>query len=324
MTLYFAPLEGLTGGVYRRAHAAVIGGVDKYFTPFYSPSSIGLSKKQIADLDADDRAVTVPQLLTRRAEDFLVAAAQLHALGYRELNLNHGCPSGTVSAKHKGAGFLLHLDEMRAFFNAIFEGVEKVAPGMRISVKTRIGYGAESEFPAILDVYNQYPLLELIVHPRLRQDFYKGHPRMAAYAYAEQHAAAPLCYNGDVFSAADYHSLLAKKPAVSCVMLGRGAVADPTLFLVLRGLPVEDKRTCLRTLHDLVLEENLRRMGDCKNLLCRMADLWNYQQFLFENGEEGCRRIRRSANLAEYRAAVARLFREHRLLPAGAYCPPNV
>ena len=321
MTLYFAPLEGLTGGVYRRAHAAVFGGADKYFTPFYSPSAIGLSKKQLFELDEDDRSLTVPQLLTRRAEDFLVAAAQLYTLGYQEVNLNLGCPSGTVSAKHKGAGFLLQLDDMQAFFDAIFAGLSRVAPGMRVSVKTRIGYGAESEFPDILSVYNQYPISELIIHPRLRQDFYKGHPRLAAYRYAEQHTASPLCYNGDVFSAANCAALLEKLPAVSCLMLGRGALADPALLLTLRGEEIGDKRALLRELHDRILEENRRRMGDGKNLLCRMADLWNYQRFLFENGEEGWRQIRRATNLAEYRAAVARLFRECRLLPDGAYRP---
>ncbi|MBQ8351215.1 MAG: tRNA-dihydrouridine synthase family protein [Clostridia bacterium] len=324
MTLYFAPLEGLTGGVYRRAHAAVFGGVDKYFTPFYSPSSIGLSKKEMAELDEDDRAITIPQLLTKRASDFLIAAAQLHALGYREINLNCGCPSGTVSAKHKGAGFLLCLDEMRAFFEELFDCLDGVAPGMCVSVKTRIGYGAENEFPEILDVYNTYPISQLTIHPRLRQDFYRGSLRLRAYHYAEQYAAMPLCYNGDVFSATNYSAFLEKVPKASCIMLGRGAVANPALFLELRGENVGDKRARLREMHDRILEENRRRMGDGKSLLCRMADLWNYQRFLFENGEEACRRIRRAANLAEYRAAVATLFRECPLLPNGAYCSPDL
>ena len=323
MILYLAPMEGLTGSVYRRTHAAVIGGVDKYFTPFYSPSANGLSKRELAELQEDDRAVTVPQLLTRRAADCLLAVAQLHELGYTEVNLNFGCPSGTVSAKHKGAGFLLQPDEMQAFFEEVFSALDRVAPGMRLSAKTRIGYGAESEFPAILSVYDRFPLAELIIHPRLRQDFYKGSPRLAAYAYAEKNTALPLCYNGDVFSAANYTSLLEKLPSISRVMVGRGAVADPTVFLALRGSPVADKRALLRTFHDRLLEENSRRMGTGHNLLCRMADLWNYQCCLFENGFEACRRIRRAQSLAEYRAAVALLFREHALLPDGGYIPPE-
>ena len=323
MIFYFAPLEGLTGAVYRRAHAAMVGGVDKYFTPFYSPGAVGLSKKEIAELDGDDRAITVPQLLTKRPAEFLTAAGQLYALGYREVNLNFGCPSGTVSAKHKGAGFLQLPDDMYAFFEEIFAGVNGVAPGMQISVKTRIGYSSEDAFPRLLEVYNQFPIKELIVHPRLRQDFYRGHPRYGSYAYAQENAAMPLCYNGDIFSLADYEAILQRFPATTRVMIGRGAVADPTLFLTIRGQPVADKRACLRALHDRLLEENSRRMGVGNNLLCRMADLWNYQIHLFAGAEQARRRIRQAANLAEYRAAVATLFREHSLLPDGAFVPPQ-
>lgn len=324
MTFYFAPLEGLTGSVYRHAHAAVIGGADQYFTPFYSPGSIGLSKRQMAELAEEDRSVIVPQLLVRRIPDFLAAAAQLHSLGYPVVNLNFGCPSGTVTAKHKGAGFLQQPDEMRTFLEAAFSGLSRVAPGMRLTVKTRIGYGSEEEFAAILAVYNEYPIAELIIHPRLRQDLYRGEPRHAAYAYAEQHAKMPLCYNGDIFSAEKYRTVLEKHPAVTRVMLGRGAVADPFLFHTLRGVPIPDRRDRLRRMHDLILEENRRRMGDGKNLLCRMADLWNYQCFLFKESEAVCRRIRRARDLAEYTAAVALTFREGRLLPGGAYHPPMV
>ncbi len=323
MIFYFAPLEGLTGGVYRRAHAAVFGGVDAYFTPFYSPTAAGLSKKDLAELDEDDRHVTVPQLLTRRAEDFVAAAAALHAMGYRAVNLNLGCPSGTVTAKHKGAGFLLDLDDLAEFFETVFAALPRCAPGMCLSVKTRIGYATPEEFEDILSLYNRYPIAELIVHPRLRQDFYRGSVRHSAYAMAEEKAAMPLCYNGDVFSATSYCALLQRFPRVTRVMLGRGAVADPTLFLSLRGMPVTDKVVRLRELHDRILEENRRRMGDGKNLLCRMADIWNYQIYLFDRAEAVFRRIRHAATLPEYRAAVATLFRECPLRPDGAYVSPT-
>lgn len=323
MLLYFAPMEGLTGGVYRRAHAAVFGGVDRYFTPFYSPVEGGLSKKDLAALDEDDRQTTVPQLLTRRAADFLSAVKSLSTLGYREVNLNLGCPSGTVSAKHKGAGFLLYPDDLRDFFDEVFDGIGQIRQPMRITVKSRIGYGAENEFPALLELFNSYPIAELILHPRLRMDFYRGKPRMAAYQYAAQHAKMPLCYNGDVFSAVDYQSVLEKCGEPARLMLGRGAVANPALFAVLRGDAPSDTVLRMRRMHDMILEENCRRMGSGKNLLCRMADLWNYQIHMFDHAENTFRRIRHAADLAEYRAAVATLFRECPLRPSGAYIPPN-
>ena len=39
--------------------------------------------------------------------------------GYREINLNLGCPSGTVTAKKKGSGFLLYPDDLDRFFDEV-------------------------------------------------------------------------------------------------------------------------------------------------------------------------------------------------------------
>ena len=41
----------------------------------------------------------LPQILTKSVPDFLWAAGELAAMGYEEVNLNLGCPSGTVTAK---------------------------------------------------------------------------------------------------------------------------------------------------------------------------------------------------------------------------------
>ena len=323
MTLYFAPLEGLTGEVYRQAHAALCPPADQYMTPFYSPTATGLTKRDAASLAlcAGD-GVTVPQLLTKNASDFLAAAAQLAAMGYREVNLNLGCPSGTVTAKGKGAGFLAHPNELHAFLEEVFDRAASRLPGMTVTVKTRLGYLSEDGIPALLSMFNEYPFGEWILHPRLRCDFYRGTPRMAAFRYVAENSRAPVCYNGDLFRASDVRNFSKEYPAISRVMLGRGAVANPLLFGVCRGALPHDPRAVVRAFHDAVLEENLRRMGEGRNFLCRMADIWNYQIFLFRDATAAQRRIRAARNLAEYRAAVATLFREYEFLPDGAYVPP--
>ena len=81
-------------------------------------------------------------------------------MGYTEVNLNLGCPSGTVTAKGKGSGFLAHPNELAAFFDEVFS-----KNPLPVSVKTRLGYEMPEEFAALLDLYNRYPIACLTVHP---------------------------------------------------------------------------------------------------------------------------------------------------------------
>ena len=108
MHIYFAPLEGITTYPYRNLHHKYFGGVEKYFTPFLAPGpEQGMSVKEMRDVLPENNAgvPVVPQILTNRAGDFLLASKKLSEMGYREINLNLGCPSGTVTAKKKGRDF---------------------------------------------------------------------------------------------------------------------------------------------------------------------------------------------------------------------------
>ena len=172
MQYYFAPMEGVTSAVYRRTHHEFFPGIDRYFMPFITPTVHQcLTPRQLRDVapEANAGVPAVPQLLTRSAPDFIWAAQALAEMGYDEVNLNLGCPSGTVTAKGKGAGFLVHPEELDRFLDAVFS-----ACTVRISVKTRLGMHDPAEFEALLAIYNRYPICELTIHPRVRQDFYKG------------------------------------------------------------------------------------------------------------------------------------------------------
>lgn len=325
MRLYLAPLDGLTNTAYRAAHAAFFGGADLYFTPFYSPSGEGLSKKEIRELteNGNPHPQTVPQLLCRRAPYFMRAAHQLAELGYNEINLNLGCPSGTVTAKHKGAGFLLLRDELDAFFDEVFSSLARELPHIRLSVKTRIGYESEEETAPLLAIYNRYPISELIVHPRLRVDFYRGKPRMAAFDLIAAESRAPVCYNGDIFTVESFRDFCNRYPNISRVMIGRGAIATPALLAECKGVTFADKKSTLRGMHDAILATNLQVMGEGRNLICRMADIWNYQIYQFTTDLRAAREMHRATTLAEYRAAVAALFRAYSIREDAVYIPPQ-
>ena len=183
----FAPMEGITGFVFRNAFHQVFSGVDRYYTPFLSPGpDIGIPKRDRRDiLPENNRGVpVVPQILTNRAEDFLKTAELLYDFGYREVNLNLGCPSGTVVAKKKGAGFLSEPALLKNFLDDVFYGASRMMPDLRISVKTRIGVNSPEEFPPLLAMFRQYPMSELIIHPRVRKEQYKGLVHMDVFAGA--------------------------------------------------------------------------------------------------------------------------------------------
>jgi tRNA-dihydrouridine synthase len=251
------------------------------------------------------------------------AAHQLAELGYNEINLNLGCPSGTVTAKYKGAGFLQLPDELDAFFDEVYSCLARELPHVSLSVKTRVGYEREEEAATLLAVYNRYPISELIVHPRLRMDFYRGKPRMAAFDLFASESRTPVCYNGDIFTVQDYRDFCARYPNISRVMIGRGAIATPALLAECKGTAFPDKKSTLRGMHDAILAANLQVMGEGRNLICRMADIWNYQIYQFTTDLRAAREMHRATTLAEYRAAVVALFRAYPVREDAVYIPPQ-
>lgn len=305
MRYYFAPMEGVTGAVYRRAHHAFFPGIDRYFLPFITPTATGKltprQKREVAP-DANEGVPVVPQLLTRNAADFIWCANALFELGYGEVNLNLGCPSGTVTAKGKGAGFLGDPDGLDRFFDAVFSAC--TGP---ISVKTRLGLRDPAEFDRLLAVYDRYPICALTVHPRVRQDFYKGAVREAAFAAACEKTRLPLVYNGDLVCQRDVRAVEDRYPGLAAVMIGRGLIADPSLVTQLCGGPRADKRR-LRAFHDAVYEGYCRQMDDRRVATLRMKELWFYQLNLFAGSEKPGKAIRKAGTAAAYEQAVAALF----------------
>ena len=197
--LYAAPMEGLTTYIWRRAQRDIFGGMDKYFTPFLSPNgNLTFQQKELDEVTQGERD-TVPQLLTNRGAYFVWAARELYAMGYREVNFNLGCPSGTVTAKHKGAGLLTYPEELERCLGEIFSAL----PDMQVSVKTRIGKNDPAEWQRLLDIYERYPISELIVHPRVQKEFYRGTVHRDAFDAALARRREAPVYNGDLFTAAD-------------------------------------------------------------------------------------------------------------------------
>jgi len=305
MNFYLAPLEGITRYTFRNAiHEFFPEGVYKYYTPFFAPhTKRTMNTKEMTDVlpENNQGIYLVPQILTNGAEDFLRFEQDMKTMfGYEETNINLGCPSGTVVPKGRGAAMLQDAEALDDFLYAIFE-----KKSGKVSVKTRLGMDDPDEFYEILEVYNKYDMEEVIIHPRVRNEFYKGRPHYEHFKYALQHSRNKLCYSGDINSVSDYEALLEMMQVGEneyAVMLGRGMVADPSLIRQLSGGAKMTKEE-LRAYHDRLYSEFKRLFSGQVPVLHKMKEMWLYLIKNYED-EKLLKKVQKAKTFAEYESAV--------------------
>lgn len=309
---YLAPMEEVTGYVYRNVYHAMFGDMDRYFTPFIAPTKKKILKtrerKEVAPENNQGMNV-VPQILTNDTEQFLDTCNMLIGLGYHEVNLNLGCPAATVVSKKKGSGFLDDIGRLDQFFETVFEEIAALPEERkcRVSVKTRIGMEFPEEFEDIMEVYNRYPFSEIIIHPRLQKDYYQNHPNLDVFGEALKQSAHPVCYNGDIFTKEDYDTFCGRFPTVERVMLGRGVVTNPGLVREIRtGQTITT--TELEEYHDRLYAGYREAMGSEKDALFKMKEVWSYLGKMFPESERELKKVRKANRPEEYQEAVRRVF----------------
>lgn len=305
MRYYTAPLEGLTDYTYRALHRRYFPGADAYFAPFFATTqNRTFSPKEFRDLlpEHNEGVPLVPQLLGRSADDFLWTASVLRSMGYERIDLNLGCPSGTVTAKGKGAGQLRDREALDRFLDRIFSGFDG-----KISVKTRLGVADPEEIGALMEIYDRYPICELTIHPRTAQEKYKGplHPELFARALGR--SRAPVCYNGGVTTVAQAEKIASRFPGVSAVMIGRGLIADPALMRKLRGGEAAQKQE-LKDFFAKLYEAYTLRFGSVYNAMNRMKGLWFYTIHLFDDTQRYAKAIAKARTAGDYEALMQTLF----------------
>lgn len=306
MKFYMAPMEGLTTYIYRNAYHIYFKPMDKYVTPFIVASEQRtMSHREISDIlpEHNQGMEVVPQLLTNHAGAFIKSATTIMEMGYKEVNLNLGCPSGTVVAKGRGAGFLTELDKLEQFLDEIFAWGK-----LEISMKTRIGRYEPEEFEEILNLYNKYPVKELIIHPRVQQDFYSNIPNWKVYGEALQNSKNPVCYNGDIFTVESYHAVMKQYPDTENVMLGRGVLNNPWLREEIENPDCKHDMRKWKEFHDKILSDYQEVLSGDRNVLFKMKELWTYFLPLFPMKEKIAKKIRKAQKVEEYKSIVNTLF----------------
>lgn len=298
-----APMEGITTYIYRSTFEKYYGGISRYYTPFLASMHLSTREKNEVLPEHNEGMTLIPQILSNRADEFLEITKALQAYGYDTVNLNLGCPSGTVVSKHRGSSFLAVPEELDAFLAEIFDKCP-----LKISVKTRIGISDESEWEDILKVYEKYPIAELIIHTRLQKDFYKLPTRPHTFAAARR-LGISLCYNGDITSPETQQTALTVDPHIDRFMLGRGIIADPELVETLSGrTPARDKDRLQSFLTDICDRYLAEMSGGERNTLYKLKEIWVYLGSLFDDAEKYVKKIKKANRLTEYEAAMRSLF----------------
>lgn len=314
MQIYLAPMEGITTYVYRRAFENHFGKIDRYFTPFIANKKMAKRDKEGILPENNPKMKLIPQILTNSSEDFLYLAEQMAGYGYDTLNLNLGCPSGTVVSKKRGAGFLSQPEKLEAFLTEIYEKCP-----LKISLKTRIGMEEEEEWEKLLSVYEKFPMEELIIHPRLRKDFYQKEIRWQAFEEAVRRIKVPLCYNGEINSLEDLQRIRERFPTVERFMIGRGILRNPGLVEEIRnsegketgGISKKEYSEKLQSFHEEIYREYQKIMCGDRNTLFKMKELWSYLSESFEGEDKALKKIKKANNLREYEIEVSTIFRNN-------------
>ena len=307
--LSLGPFQGITDAPFRNVFKRHFGGIDKFYTPFFT----GIHKEEHAknlqgeeiDPRCNDVETLTPQILSTDAEEILRFAKQCKQLGYKEINLNMGCPFPRVANKKRGCGLLPYPNLVEAMLERIFEEID-----IDFSVKCRLGYFNPDEIEAIIPIFNKFPLSELIIHPRIGKQLYKGEADVKRFAALIPYINAPLVYNGDIFSVNDFGRIRNAVLPMNRFMLGRGLLTNPFLAEEIRGgawnAPERTER-----LHAYVIdlyEDRLRHAGGSPKVLGRMKELWSYMMNSFEEPQVVWRRIKKSNSLKEYEDAVEYVF----------------
>ena len=302
MEFYMAPLEGITGALFRKLYQTHFYPFERLYTPFFG--NTGFNTKEMRELDASETGgvPVIPQILSNKAEDFLQIAGKMKANGYTAVNLNLGCPSGTVTGKGRGSGFLRDIPALTVFLEEIFE-----KSPLPVSIKTRIGYDDASVWPELLALYNRFPVTELIVHPRLRSDLYRPPVRIDAFAYAYENAKMPLVYNGDICTVSDYEQIVTAFPNIQAVMIGRGILRNPGLIGELHGLPPASDAEIAAWLTELAAE-NLASFTETPTLY-KLKEIWTYLQDRYPGHKKELKQLFKAKKITEYENAAAAILR---------------
>ncbi|MFA8450758.1 MAG: tRNA dihydrouridine synthase [Bacteroidales bacterium] len=311
MKFYLGPFQGITEAAYRNAFTSHFEGIDIAMCPFIT-NVHGRKIKSVHSYDLwpenNQKMDTIPQMLSKDPEEMFSIANTCKDLGYKEINWNLGCPFPKVANKQRGSGLLSFPEKIEEILLSLQDNFP-----IKMSIKCRLGYTNPLEIQKLIPIFNSFKLSEVIIHPRIGKQLYKGTADIQKFKELFPKLTAPVVYNGDIYTAKDWNEknkLFEGK--IDRWMLGRGLLINPFLAEEIHGkytINPEERKTRLQGfLYDL-LSLQLERFSNENNAINRMKELWSYLSKSFENPTEAFRYIRKAKTTAEYRQGENQIFR---------------
>lgn len=273
--LILAPMQGLTELMFRKVyHRCFPGALDYAISPFLSLTHGNLTEawEKIDDVLPEpnrDSIPVIPQILGKEPVEFIDLANRLFDIGYTEINWNIGCPMRRVTAKHRGSGILPYPDEVDRILGQVIPHLKP-----RLSVKMRLGLKSPDEIFNLIPVLNNYPLLNVTIHPRTGRQQYTGQVDLDTFSRALPLLHHKVIYNGDICTPADYRRISQRFPSIQEFMIGRGILYEPLLPLkIKKGQPDNPAATLhfvqelLNAIQELPIREE-SRMRKTKEYWC--------------------------------------------------------
>ncbi len=275
MKFYMAPLQSYTTSFYRKAHASAFGAMDKYFTPFFEDT--GKLNKQLIfkpelDNQLNEHLNVVPQIATNDALFLLYFAEEMQKRGFKELNINMGCPFPMLVKRKRGGGLLGHPKTIQQLLNAF----DKANLNIKLSVKMRLGIDTIQQGLEVLTILNDFKLEELILHPRLVIQKYSGVPDWGSLEQFHNLSRHRIVANGDINSYSDLVILNKHFPAIDSFMIGRGLLTNPGLYTKLIHGNSPSDITAITNLHQHYFSLITSYYKDWNQAFNFLHSFWHY------------------------------------------------
>lgn len=307
--IYLAPIQGFTDFVYRKSYSQVFTGIDAFFIPYISMKNNQVLKKYEKEIlpENNPQNRVVPQILVKDSHEMLYLSNILKDFGYNEINLNLGCPFPMVTNRVKGSGLLPHPNKIKSLLNDFFEKSD-----LKLSVKIRAGLTQSNEIEHLVPILNEYPLTEIIFHPRIASQLYKGEILLSAFKKVSECSKHRLVYNGDIFNLSDFENKQELLPNITDWMLGRGVLMNPFLPAEINGIYFsdEEKRKKRIDFHQKIFDGYSNKMDNPGNVLNKMKQFWSYFSFGFPNQHKVFKKVKKAGSVKKYLDEVQLIFRD--------------
>ena len=298
----FAPLQGYTDAIYRRAHHECVGGMDEYYTPFVRIEKGEIRKKDLRDTDptVNEGVLTVPQVIAKDGDEFARLCDALQGQGWGRIDLNMGCPFPMQVKAGRGSGLLQHPDKVEEILKEM-----QRRPEVFFSVKMRLGQKSEEEGLTVMPIINEMPLVHVTLHPRLGRQQYKGVADKEAFMRFMEGCQHPIVYNGDVVELKMENGKwkigadAIDSTKLKGVMIGRGLLARPWM------LSDKEPHTVIKNMHAIVYRHATEILCGDSQILSRLHAFWEYLDIPHKQKKA----IMKATTLRRYNEAVASIRR---------------